>query len=181
MPPDGRTVLHHISAAKDRLRDADIQLGYLAAATDQLHHPADAAAKEVEVRSPFLAWLVFARQVSGSIQKAWETAGRPLEFKDWWDSLEEDERHLYFWRSRNDGLRWGDPIMNEVPIVDAELGAFGYFAFADGPFKGDPLMPRCQQYTEWLYKDCLCVAQDKLYDYFRDDAIEAAKDSPLGR
>lgn len=173
MSRDSRTVFHHINAAKDRLHDADTQLEFLAAATDQLHHPADASAKEQEVRSPFLAWLVFARQVAGSIQKAWEAAGRPAEFKEWWDSLESDERHRYFWDSRNYGLKWGDPIMGEEPIVDPELGEYGYFAFADGPFKGDPLMPRCQQYTQWLYTDCLCVAQEKLYEHFRDDARES--------
>lgn len=175
---DERTTHHHLKAAKERLRDADQQLLYLAGATSNLHHPAEASEREEEVRSPYLAWLVFVRQVSASINDAWEAASKPEQMREWWGSLWEDERHKYFRDSRNDGLKNGDPVIGEEPIVDDELGEFGFFTFASGPFVGMPLAPICKEYTDWLYTNCLCVAQDQLFEHFKDDAKAELQSRP---
>lgn len=172
-----RSVLHHLDAARDRLHDADVQLRCLADETAILHTADEANKRLGDVRSFYLAWLVFIRQVAVSISESGKAAGRPKDFADWWEPLREDQRHAYFTASRNQGLKLGDEVIGSEPVVDFDLVDHGYFAFADGPFKGDPLVLRCQEYTEWVYRECLCNAQEKLFPHFKDDVANAAKSS----
>lgn len=131
--------------------------------TFRLFDGARTAQARDEVWRTYLAWLVVARQVGVSIHKAGLAAGRPAEFTWWWNGVSDDPTHAFFRAERNATLKEvAEPIIAQ-PLSDDLV----YWAFPHGPHAGEPLVPLCQQYNDWLYYDMWAPAAELLFPWTR--------------
>jgi hypothetical protein len=87
----------------------------------------------------------------------------------WWDALMTDPRHRFFRDERNSALKEVAMLVEAARLDLADQQTVIFWAFSSGPFKGQPLLPRCQQYTEWLYFGLLAPACERLFAWIIDD------------
>jgi hypothetical protein len=110
-------------------------------------------------------WLVDSRQIAVSVDRAGRAAGSPEDFAAWWRAL-DDEVHRFFREQRNLALKEvAEVIASRCIVVDEHGRQLAYWAFPEGPHAGDPLVPRCQQYTEWLYRSVIAPASELLHPW----------------
>lgn len=128
-----------------------------------------------EVWEQYMFWLVCVRQVGVSINKAGEAAGDPPVFREWWDDLAQDVTHAFFWTERNEVLKDTTDTIMIRSTTDGSGNEIGYWVLKEGPHAGEPLVPRCQKYNEWLYYQLLVPAREKLYP-----VILARRNAPAG-
>jgi hypothetical protein len=165
MAAAAESVWTNLQKARKMLQRADAELLELAAATKYLHEPHAASRCEEHVARRYTNWLVNGRQVAVSVNAAGRAAGNPAEFASWWHALAANPIHGFFRDQRNQALkRVEDVIVSNVIAVDAAR-RMAYWAFPEGPHAGDPLVPRCQQYTDWLYYELWCPAAELLYPW----------------
>lgn len=50
-------------------------------------------------------------------------------------------------------------------ILDERISPLAYWTFAEGPHRGDPLVARCQRYTDWLYFSMWAPAAERLFEW----------------
>lgn len=108
----------------------------------------------------FLTW---ARQVRVSINAAVTAAGDGRA-ATWWSTLRDDPELVAFTERRNRALKLVESASQRRRIamdIDGVPHAATYFAFADEPFEGDPVFPRCQKHLARLH-DLAETAQDLL-------------------
>lgn len=131
-----------------------------------------------EVQHFYANWLVWARMVGVAIDSAGRAAGRPDGFKRWWASVGDDPAHAFFKASRNEALKEVADLVAEAPLRLDTGETRVFFAFDGSPFDGQPLVARCQQYTEWLYDVCLAPAREQLWDYGRGCFLDGSQLGP---
>lgn len=165
MAAGDKSVWTNLQKARKMLHRADAELLELAAATKYLHEPSSTSRCEEEVARRYTNWLVDGRQLAVSVNAAGRAAGSPAEFASWWDGLAANPIHRFFRDQRNRALKQvEDVIVSNVIAVD-EARKMAYWAFPEGPHAGDPLVPRCQQYTDSLYYELWCPAAELLYPW----------------
>lgn len=165
MEAHAQPVWSRLEDAKEKLEYADGQLAELDTLTSQLVGPAPTSRQRQDVSRVHLGWLVFARQVSVSINGAWLAADSPTEFGSWWTDLAKDPTHAFFRDARNAGLKGAEEIIVMQSLLDQRTLPLAYWTFAGGPFRGDPLVARCQRYNDWLYYSVWCPAAERLFDW----------------
>lgn len=158
-------VWSRLEDAKEKLEYADGQLSELDSLTSQLVGPTPTSRQRQDVSRVYLGWLVFARQVSVSTNEAWRAAGSPAEFGSWWGDLARDPTHTFFRDARNAGLKGASDIIVMQSILDERTSPLAYWTFAGGPHHGDPLVARCQRYTDWLYYSVWSPAAERLFEW----------------
>lgn len=158
-------VWSRLEDAKEKLEYADGQLIELDSLTSQLTGPIPTSRQKHDVSRVYLGWLVFARQVSVSINQAWRAAGSPAEFGAWWSDLSRDPTHAFFRDARNAGLKGAGHIIVMQSILDDRTSPLAYWTFAGGPHHGDPLVARCQRYLDWLYYSVWSPAAERLFEW----------------
>jgi hypothetical protein len=165
MAAAAESVWTNLQKAHKMLHRADAELHELAAATKYLHEPHAPSRCEEKVARRYTNWLVDGRQVAVSVNAAGRAAGSPAEFASWWHGLATNPIHRFFRDQRNRALKQvEDVIVSNVIAVD-EARKMAYWAFPEGPHAGDPLVPRCQQYTDSLYYELWCPAAELLYPW----------------
>lgn len=162
--PD-QPVWSRLEDAKEKFAYADAQLLELDTLTSVLRAPATTLRQRQDVSRVYLAWLVFARQVGTSINEAWRAAGSPARFASWWRSLESDPTHAFFRQARNAGLKGAAEIVVAHSIVDERISPLAYWSFASGPHQGEPIVARCQLYTDWLHYSMWAPAAERLFEW----------------
>jgi hypothetical protein len=163
-------VQRHLTAARTMMHRADEELRELGRLTERLHEPVAARRSRDDVARSYTNWLVDCRQISVSVHHAGQAAGRPERFAIWWEDLKRHEVHRFFSEQRNRALKEvADVIVSKRVVVDEAGRELAYWAFPDGPHAGDPLVPRCQQYTEWLYDNVLATASESLFPWALGD------------
>jgi hypothetical protein len=118
-----------------------------------------------EVAHAYANWLIWARMVGVAIDGAGRAAGKPEGFQEWWDAIAEVPVHAFFRAARNDALKQVADLVAGTPLRLDTGQTVAFFAFETGPFNGEPLVPRCQHYTEWLYDACVAPARERLWDW----------------
>jgi hypothetical protein len=127
-----------------------------------------------EVSHAYANWLVWARMVGVAIDGAGRTAGKPDAFRQWWDGIAGNAVHTFFRASRNAALKQVADLVADTPLrLDTDL-TVAFFAFDRGPFENEPLVPRCQQYTDWLYDACSVPAREHLWDWERGRFLDGS-------
>jgi hypothetical protein len=174
MPLD--TVHGSLEAAGVALERADRDLRRLDELTRVLPDAANIRRSYDEVAHTYANWLIWTRMVAVAINAAGEAAGKPEVFTTWWDDIALDEHHAFFWDSRNLALKELAELIVDTPVRLDTGREVAYWAFDAGPFAAQPLLPRCQQYTNWVYDACLAPARELLWDWTRKelDAEDAA-------
>ncbi|HST55273.1 MAG TPA: hypothetical protein VLJ42_05180 [Solirubrobacteraceae bacterium] len=104
-----------------------------------------------EVREQYMLWLVCVRQIAASVDKAGKAAGPLLSFKKWWDEIARDSSHDFFRKERNVVLKDTADTIEIVSMTDGSGNEIASWVFGRGPHAGEPLVPRCQKYNDWLY------------------------------
>ncbi len=132
-------------------RVAEVQSSELDERTILLKDSRDTLRDIDAVWEKYMLWLVCVRQVAVSVDKAGKAAGSPFQFRDWWDGLEDDPTHAFFRRERNDVLKAVAETIEIRKTTDGFGKELAYWVFRQGPHVGLPLVPKCQQYNEWLY------------------------------
>lgn len=159
-------VWHNLSGARTMLHRADAELRELGAVTRCLHEPSAARRACEEVARLYTNWLVHCRQIAVCVDRAGRAAGLPEEFAEWWRGLNDNQIHRFFREQRNRALKEvAEVIESRCVPVDQAGREVAYWAFPEGPHVGDPLVPRCQQYTEWLYFGLIAPACELLYEW----------------
>ncbi len=128
-----------------------------------------------EVSHAYANWLVWARMVGVTINGAGRAAGNPLAFAQWWSSIGHNAIHAFFRTSRNEALKDVADLIVESPLRLDFGHTLAFFAFDRGRFEGEPLVARCQQYTEWLYDACLAPAREHLWDWDRGRFLDGSE------
>jgi hypothetical protein len=160
----GADVQHALTAAREMWQRAERELYELDRLTQRLHEITDARRNRQDVARRYTNWLVDCRQVGVSVDRAGKAAGSPDEFSSWWRSVADHEAHRFFRQERNRALKEvADVIVSKAIVVDDGGRQMAFWAFPDGPHAGDPLVPRCQQYTNWLYESLYAPAAQLLF------------------
>lgn len=154
-------VWHHLTASQRMLCYADTELRDLDRLTFDLRSNTEPTRTDEQVARAYTNYLVQTRQVAVSIDKAGKIAGNPPPFAQWWTSLLDDPTHAFFRAERNAVLKEGAEPIAIRPLT----GGLAYWAFPKGPHAGEPLVPRCQLYNEWLYDRALAPAREKLFEW----------------
>lgn len=169
-----RSTYHHIKHARVVFRRADRRLDLLRGELAHLHSRNDSEEKLERVDELLTEWLLYIRQVFVALTKAARAVGMEQRFKDWWNALDFDPELNFFRDARNDGFKNGDVVIREEWLDDPDHGELGYFVLAgNGELDGEPVLAHCHEFTEWTYQ-VMCDASEKLFDRFRDEALEEA-------
>lgn len=165
METNRQPVWSRLEDATEKLAYADAQLLELDSLTSLLVAPTPTSRQRQDVSRVYLAWLVFARQVGVSVDGAWRAAGSPAEFGSWWSELAMDPTHAFFRDARNAGLKGASEIIVMQSILDEGISPLAYWTFAGGPHHREPLVARCQRYTDWLYYSMWAPAAERLFEW----------------
>jgi hypothetical protein len=171
---NAQPVWSRLEDAKEKLGYADAQLLDLQGITSILTDPAATERQSDEVIRIYLFWLVATRQVAVSINEAWRAAGSPAEFASWWTGLSSDPTHAFFRRERNAGLKGGAKIVALESVVDPRIAPVAYWSFASGPHRGEPILPRCQMYADWLYYKMWAPACELLFEWTSAERLSSS-------
>jgi hypothetical protein len=68
----------------------------------------------------------------------------------WWASLANEPVHAFFRQERHRALKEVEEVLVSKVIPVGDGRELAYWAFPHGPHAGDPIVPRAQQYTDWL-------------------------------
>lgn len=158
-------VSEHLSGSKVVFGFAEEQVRELDRLTIHLSDPSVTTKHKNDVWRIYLAYLVFARQVAVSINNAGKAAGYPTQFTNWWVDLKDSPTHAFFCAERNSALKDMDDTIVLRCITDGMGNRLAYWTFRQGPHAGDPLVPRCQQYNDWLYNDMRAPACELLFPW----------------
>lgn len=143
----GPKVGPHVSEARRALRYADRRLLSLRELYD------DPGALSWHVEMELAEFLMWARQVRVSIDAAVKAAGAGRA-ATWWSTLRDDPELVRFTQRRNRALKLVESASQRPGIamdIDGVPHAVTYYAFADEPFEGDPVFPRCQKHLARLH------------------------------
>lgn len=156
-------VQERVDGAMRMFRAAERRTDALLDRTSHLRDSGTTAVLGDEVWEQYMFWLVCVRQIGVSISKATRAAGSPPAFQEWWDGLAQDATHAFFWKERNEVLKETADTITIRSTTDGFGNEIGYWVFKGGPRAGLPLVPVCQQYNEWLHRELLGPAREKLY------------------
>lgn len=155
----------HVERAKVAFDRAERELQLLDAVAFAMHAPADSRLHEEEVSHRYANWLQWVRMVGVQLDDAGKAAGRPGQFHRWWTSLLSNETHRFFWDQRNSAVK-DVAVLIEPRTVEVQPGLVqAWWTFKDGPFAGDPIVPRCQQYLDWIYNEVYGTAATMLWPW----------------
>lgn len=163
MPEFNQTQQIFLDGARLMLTYAEAETEDLNRLTRMLKTPTATKKAKHDVARTYVSWLVFARQVAVSIDDAGQAAGRPPQFAEWWEGLNSDETHRFFRAQRNAGLKEVADVITAQSLEDRRISAVAYWTFPTGPHTGEPLVPRCQLYNDWLYDSMLAPARELLF------------------
>ena len=157
----------HLAWAGRVFKFAEAQTHDLDGLTFRLKRPSAAVREKEDVWRLYLAWAVFGRQVAVSINSAGKVAGCPPEFMAWWDALDSDA-HRFFWAERNAALKDGiGAILGRDLSMDDDTTTVTFWAFPHGPYQGQPLVPQCLKYNDWMYHQMLAPARELLFPWMQ--------------
>lgn len=128
-----------------------------------------------EISHAYANWLVWVRMVAVAVDGAGRAAGSPAAFQEWWSELAAAPVHAFFRASRNQALKELADLVAEAPMRLDTGETRVFFAFDRGPFAGQPLVARCQQYTEWLYDACVAPAREHLWNSERSSFVDGSE------
>jgi hypothetical protein len=158
-------VADHIDRARIAFQRCERALRRLDELTYVLQDSQSARRLEDEVAQQYTEWLSHAYIVGVQIDAAARAAGRPREFMTWWDGLRQHPIRSFFADQRHAALKRVDVVIVAHDIEVEPGRTVSFWAFRDGPFLGDPLVPRCQRYTDWLYDDFYAQACLRLWPW----------------
>jgi hypothetical protein len=153
------SVWENLCNASTAFRRAEAELTPLNKATYVLHQntPWNVSSRQFEVSRLYTTFLAHASVVTVCVNQAVKAARGPIEVSAWWASLRDNEVHAFFKRERDRALKQvsEETLASRMIVADGNLG---YWAFAEGPYAGDPVVPRCMQYMDWLYDNVITEA-----------------------
>jgi hypothetical protein len=155
--------MEHLHGAAKMFRNAERRTKELDERTVQLRDSNATLRRGDEVWEQYMYWLVCVRQMAVLIDRAGKAAGLPTLFKEWWDDLAHDPTHAFFREERNVVLKETTDTIEIVSTTDGSGNEIAYWVFGRGPHAGEPLVPRCQKYNNWLYWEMWAPASTLLF------------------
>jgi hypothetical protein len=173
-------VWKNLLKASEMVAMASLELRDLERATYHLHEPIAARETRRKVVRYYTNWLSDCNIVGVRINAAIQSArGRPPAVDQWWAALAYEPLHAFFKDERHRALKEVEEVLvsNIIPVGDGRDLAF--WAFPHGPHEGDPIVPRAQQYMDWLRDGMWSPAAQYLLPWTLKERQEAPESAEL--
>jgi hypothetical protein len=173
-------VWKNLLKASEMIELATLELHDLTHATYHLHNPDNPNERRRTVVRYYTNWLSDCNIVGVRINAAFQAAqNKPPAVSQWWKDLADHEIHAFFKEERHRGLKEVEEVLVSKVIAVGDGRDMAYWAFPQGPHEGDPVVPRCQQYMDWLYEGMWAPAAQLLFPWTFSERQEAPEHATI--